>query len=211
MPMLYTGMSMTEFLNKTKRMSKIKTIAEYQQLASRTCTNLTGEHANDRHMNLGVITEIGEVLDIFKKNLAYNKPMDLVNLGEELADISWYITNKCKFSNLILDLDFEDVLKDVGNTVNNQLFVVNDLPVDVKAEAILTLILSCYCMPTDNMFNAPAVQLGLLAIIADWYGLDYFQCLTNNIDKLKVRYPEKFTEEAAQNRNLDSERAELEK
>jgi hypothetical protein len=34
--------------------------------------------------------------------------------------------------------------------------------------------------------------------------------LYNNIEKLKVRYPEKFTEEAALNRNLDKERKTLE-
>ena len=64
-------------------MNKIQSIVEYQLLASRTCPDLPGEHENERHMNLGVITEIGEVLDIFKKNLAYKKPIDVVNLGKD--------------------------------------------------------------------------------------------------------------------------------
>ena len=42
-------------------------------------------------------------------------------------------------------------------------------------------------------------------------GIDIFRSLQNNIDKLKVRYPEKFTEECAINRDLVAERAELEK
>ena len=192
-------------------MSKIKDILEYQGLAARTCPDLKGEGVNERHMNLGVITEIGEAMDIFKKFLAYKKPMDLVNLGEELADMAWYIVNKCRFEELILDDDFNEVLAETKELVEERMFTKNDLPAELKAEAILTLILVPYCAPTNNMFSAPIVQLAMLHHIASWFDLDFFQCLTNNIEKLKVRYPEKFTEEAAQNRDLEAERAELEK
>lgn len=192
-------------------MSKIKTILEYQGLAERTCPSLGSEDLNERHMNLGVITEIGETLDIFKKLLAYKKPMDLVNLGEELADISWYIVNKCRFQEVALDDDFNEVIAEVKELADIKMFTVNDLTAEVKSEAILTLLLSSYCAPINTLFNSPIVQLGFLHQIASWFNLDYFQCLTNNIEKLKVRYPEKFTEEAAQNRDLVAERTELEK
>jgi NTP pyrophosphatase (non-canonical NTP hydrolase) len=192
-------------------MSKIQTIPEYQGLAARTCPNLPGEHENERHMNLGVITEIGEVLDIYKKNLAYNKPFDVVNLGEELADIAWYIVNKCKFHEIPLEEDFDTVKAEVKELLDTQMFTEQDLPLTLKAEALMHPLLQAYCGPTNNIFSAPIVQLAILANIAEWYELDFFQLLTNNINKLKVRYPEKFTEEAAQNRDLEAERAELEK
>jgi NTP pyrophosphatase (non-canonical NTP hydrolase) len=192
-------------------MNKIQSIVEYQLLASRTCPDLPGEHQNERHMNLGVITEIGEVLDIFKKNLAYNKPFDVVNLGEELADIAWYIVNKCRFQEIPLDDDFDTVKAEIKELLDTQMFTQSDLPIGLKAEALMHPLLQTYCGPTNNIFSAPIVQLAMLANIAEWYELDFFQCLTNNIDKLKVRYPEKFTEEAAQNRDLDAERIELEK
>lgn len=192
-------------------MSKIQSIVEYQLLASRTCPNLPGEHENERHMNLGVITEIGEVLDIFKKNLAYNKPLDVVNLGEELADISWYIVNKCRFHEIPLDDNFDTVKAEVKQLLDTQMFTQNDLSINLKAEALMHPLLQAYCGPTNNIFSAPIVQLAILANIAEWYELDFFQLLTNNIDKLRIRYPEKFTEEAALNRDLDAERAELEK
>jgi NTP pyrophosphatase (non-canonical NTP hydrolase) len=192
-------------------MSKIKDILEYQGLAARTCPTLEGEGMDQRHMNLGVITEIGEALDIFKKYMAYNKPMDLVNLGEELADISWYIVNKCRFENLLINDDFAIVLEDTKDLLENRMFSVSDLPKETKSEAILTLILATYCAPVNTLFNSPIIQLGMLHHVASWFDLDFFQCLTNNIDKLKVRYPERFTSEAAQNRNLEAERTELEK
>jgi len=210
-PFLYSGMNMTEFLTKTKRMSKIQTISEYQGLAARTCPNLPGEHENERHMNLGVITEIGEVLDIFKKNLAYGKAIDVVNLGEELADISWYIVNKCRFQEISLEDAFNLVKAEVKDLLDTQMFSEEGLSKELKAEALMHPLLQAYCGPANSIFSAPIVQLAILANIAEWFELDFFQCLTNNIDKLKVRYPEKFTEEAALNRNLEAERTELEK
>lgn len=42
-------------------------------------------------------------------------------------------------------------------------------------------------------------------------GIDLEKALDNNIAKLKVRFPEKFTAENAIHRNLDAERKELEK
>jgi NTP pyrophosphatase (non-canonical NTP hydrolase) len=192
-------------------MSKIQSIPEYQGLAARTCPNLPGEHENERHMNLGVITEIGEVLDIFKKNLAYGKAIDVVNLGEELADISWYIVNKCRFQEISLEDAFNTVTAEVKDLLDTQMFSEEGLSKELKTEALMHPLLQAYCGPTNSIFSAPIVQLAILANIAEWFELDFFQCLTNNIDKLKVRYPEKFTEEAALNRNLEAERTELEK
>jgi hypothetical protein len=41
--------------------------------------------------------------------------------------------------------------------------------------------------------------------------IDLSHILTNNIDKLKVRYPDAYTDDAANNRDTDTERKELEK
>jgi NTP pyrophosphatase (non-canonical NTP hydrolase) len=41
--------------------------------------------------------------------------------------------------------------------------------------------------------------------------LDFSRILQNNIDKLMIRYPEKFDQAKALDRDLDSERKELEK
>ena len=51
-----------------------------------------------------------------------------------------------------------------------------------------------------------------LAILADELGeANFTNILQQNIAKLRVRYPEKFTEEQAQTRDLEAERKELEK
>ena len=113
-------------------------LEEYIVEASRTCPSLGTEVLGGRdlktidniHMVLGMQTEVAELSDVFKKHLAYNKPIDWVNVEEEVADAMWYIVNFCRI---------------------------------------------------------------------------------NNIDKLRKRFPDKFTEEAAINRDTTAERAELEK
>ncbi|PIK15469.1 MAG: hypothetical protein CES88_01755 [Halobacteriovorax sp. JY17] len=50
-----------------------------------------------------------------------------------------------------------------------------------------------------------------LAIVADELGVDMSDVMARNIEKLKARYGEKFSEEKAENRDLESERKILEK
>jgi NTP pyrophosphatase (non-canonical NTP hydrolase) len=163
-------------------------LKEYQLQAMRTCVDLGNYKNNKLHMKMGVITEIGEIIDIFKKNLAYGKPIDIVNLGEEIADVQWYLSNFATLSDSELDLSHfnEDYQLLTELDVFNLLFEIVTEPLE-------------YSLNTFNLIH-----------IAKYYNLDYAKLLDNNIAKLKVRFPEKFTEEAALNRNLEEERKTLE-
>lgn len=116
----------------------------YQEESQRTFSYrsepLSESQTDLLHCAIGLSTEAGELLDAFKKHIYYNKPLDVVNVGEEVADCMWYISNLCRLG-----------------------------------------------------------------------GIDFEKILDNNINKLRVRYPEKFTNENATNRNLEAERKELEK
>ena len=92
------------------------------------------------HAAMGMQTEAAEFTDMLKKHIFYGKPLDEVNLKEELFDMTWY-----------------------------------------------------------------------MAIALDVLGYTFEEGFKTNIDKLKARYPEKFTERAATNRNLPKEREILEK
>src|SRR5690606_9763332 len=52
--------------------------------------------------------------------------------------------------------------------------------------------------------------LWYVALVCNAIGVDMGQVMEANIDKLRQRYPEKFTSEAAMNRDLESERKALE-
>jgi NTP pyrophosphatase (non-canonical NTP hydrolase) len=42
------------------------------------------------HAGMGLATEAAEFLDMLKKHIYYGKPLDIVNLREELGDSMWY-------------------------------------------------------------------------------------------------------------------------
>ncbi len=115
-------------------------IKTYSKLIKRTLPDLGSELNNQMHMAIGASTETGELLDAYKKLFAYNKPLDKINIAEEIGDCLWYLINLCG----MLELNIEDILE-------------------------------------------------------------------NNIEKLQTRFPDKFTQEDANIRNLTKERTILEK
>lgn len=115
-------------------------VYEYVKNASRTRSNLDDQTLDILHMLLGMQTEVGELADPFKKNMAYKKKIDYVNVKEEIGDLMWYVANLCD----ILDFNLEEIM-------------------------------------------------------------------ITNIEKLKTRFPEKYSHEKATSRNLDKEREILEK
>lgn len=173
-------------------MSEILSLKEYQELAKRTYPNLGNYERNKLHMRLGVITEFGEVLDMIKKHIAYNKALDLVNIQEEISDICWYLVND-------LSIDKQDV-KSIRASVNKQYTDIESF-----AES-MEILLKSYL--TDG--NSQAL-IHDLCIESQLLGLDFYKGLKNNIDKLRVRFPEKFDTDKALNRDLVSERLQLEK
>ena len=69
-----------------------------------------------------------------------------------------------------------------------------------------------YGKPMDfvNAKEEVGDQMWYAGLAIDVLQTTFNEVLTVNIDKLKARYPEKFTEEAAINRNLNIERSILE-
>lgn len=44
------------------------------------------------HAFFGLISELGELVDPYKKYVFYDKPVDAANVDEELGDLCWYLT-----------------------------------------------------------------------------------------------------------------------
>ncbi len=53
--------------------------------------SLTPEKADMIHMVFALAGEVGELMDAVKKHFAYEKPLDLDNVIEELGDIEFYL------------------------------------------------------------------------------------------------------------------------
>jgi len=53
--------------------------------------DITPQEAHMLHMVAGVSGESGELLDAIKKTVVYRKPLDVMNVIEELGDIEFYM------------------------------------------------------------------------------------------------------------------------
>jgi NTP pyrophosphatase (non-canonical NTP hydrolase) len=81
-------------------------INDYSNWTENTCAKLENQTADILHMLLGIATESGELADVFKKNIAYNKSIDWVNVQEEIGDLMFYIASFCR----ICDLNLQDII-----------------------------------------------------------------------------------------------------
>lgn len=75
------------------------TLSEYNRKCSRTLADLGDAMANHRHMTDGLITEVGEIIDAYKRHTAYGAELDMVNISEEHGDLFFYQLNHLKMLN----------------------------------------------------------------------------------------------------------------
>ena len=198
-------------------MKKIETLEEYRVLAARTLPDLGSMSNNLLHMEAGIAGEfLGEAVDILKKTFAYKKPLDKVHLGEELADTVWYCAGAETITKLPeMEMCFDEESLAIIETIKNQTITYVKESVEIRKSSIETeclgLILANKGAVDSTNRGAILAIVGICMGICEVLNIDFWQALTNNISKLQVRYPEKFTEEAALNRDLAAERVELEK
>ena len=198
-------------------MTKISSLEEYRVLAARTLPDLGGIGNNLLHMEAGIAGEfLGETVDILKKTFAYKKPLDKVHLGEELADTVWYCAGVETINKLPeMEMCFDEESLAIVENIKNQTITYIKESVETRNSSIETeclgLILANKGAVDSTNRGAILAIIGICMGICEVLNIDFWQALTNNISKLQVRYPEKFTEEAALNRDLAAERVELEK
>jgi NTP pyrophosphatase (non-canonical NTP hydrolase) len=165
-------------------------IKDYQLAAQRTLPDLGSQENNLLHMDMGILTELGEIVDILKKKFAYGKEVDTVHLGEEIGDTFWYIANRFTLTRIKLIQDLPDM----------------EFERPLPPQEVYRILIEYYQNPTYDLHRL----IWSLSGIALSYGLKMGTILETNIAKLKARYPDKFDADKALNRDLDAERLILE-
>lgn len=179
------------------------TLKEYQKQAQRTCPSLGSLQLDLSHMVLGIMSEQEELQQAYFYQ-------DWVNIGEELADKMFYIANYCTFRNFDLQslYDQREEVNFAEWEHSDSLEVVGLSQLQDQVKKFMA-----YGRELNSEIEERALQLILLGITCelDVASLNMENILQNNINKLRIRYPEKFTQEKALNRDLEAERKELEK
>lgn len=172
------------------------TFEEYYPLALRTANDLQSKILNSIHATLGMGSEIEELLEAIHKG-------DSVNIGEEITDIVWYIALYKHTHNI--DFNFKSCVPS-ENCIHDIILYISRLQDLDKKEL-------AYGKVTLDEVRVRYISnlISFIYQLYDFNDLDYKVCFRNNINKLIIRYPNKFSESEAITRNLLAERKELEK
>jgi NTP pyrophosphatase (non-canonical NTP hydrolase) len=196
--------------------------AQYPALAARTEKELPTRLDRLEHAALGLVTETGEIATIVKRIKIYGKSLDsLVEKGpdagksfraliaEEMGDVLWYLP--------IVTREF-GVSDEVFGTMDSAEFLEpqEGLPAIALDKALasvsrrLSIAAATVANFVEDEFIAQQTQVDLglavgtittsLANLAWLIGADLRQVAADNIAKLKLRYPEKYSDVAAEAR-----------
>lgn len=168
------------------------------------------------HASIGINTEIIEMFEAFEKG---QETFDRTNFAEEIGDCLWYLAIAWKYSDLPAD-PFDSWFKkdklfakvngidiSIGREIATELLIASGNILDVCKKSIY------YNKDRDkiNVRDLLCQVSSSLLLLADWLGINISDIATANIQKLKNRFPEKYSDYKASNRNLESERETLDK
>lgn len=159
-----------------------------------------------------IFIEISEILDGVKKAIFYNKDTKYTTeLYDRIAKIQ-------KHASAVSSPIFHDknmrTRGDIINNVNPNLFH-GVLGIMTESSELAEIINELF-KNSDKVVDPINVHEEMhdiswyKAIIHHVLNLSWRQGMENNTNKLRIRYPEKFTDELAANRNLEEERKALE-
>ncbi len=174
-------------------------IAQYKALALRTEKPLPTPDARLRHAALGLITETGELVTEIKRFVIYGKPLDDArrkHMAEEIGDAFWYLA----ISTDVIGTDmFSTYLADVS-------MAIGYTSADLERQAlILGLTVGKFAAAVDSGDgrSVEAVQIAVaraLCVVACIIGIPVHDILADNIAKLRERFPDAYSNEAAEAR-----------
>jgi len=178
---------------------------EYKKEAERTFAyHKYGSIVDQLHCAIGIVTEIEELKYAWKGvqegSSPYIEPdtsMKNINAREELGDILWYIAN---LERLIETPEYDFNLKGVTYPLEILDSSAANL-LDIYKKALYYNRIVKYADVT-NLIYMIRTAADSLCYSNKWITEDI---MDNNINKLRIRFPEKFTDEKANNRNIKEE------
>jgi NTP pyrophosphatase (non-canonical NTP hydrolase) len=178
-------------------------LKEFQQEAIKTESKIDSVNVNLRYLSalLQISIATGNLLDQIKKNVFYNKPFDDQERAKHIASIIEAMDSK----SLFIDNPEDD--KKVMH-VNTRIFHAIIGITTESTELLENLVSEKF--DVINMLEEAGDLGWYLSVMFDEVDTNFEVVMTTIIEKLKLRYPNKFKSEDAINRNIDAERKILE-
>lgn len=186
------------------------TLRQYQELALVTKPTSTSLTEDIQHSGFGLVTEIGEIVDAYKRQKFYGKPLDKVNLLEEIGDVLWYLVvglYGLENGQPTEVTDIED-LGDISPLTTG--FLLGRLSHYSSNVLLYSSGFDDQQAYENYLMQDFKLVLTLLRVLCVKEDLDWEKAKELNIAKLKARFPTGFTQHEALNRNLLEERKVLE-
>jgi NTP pyrophosphatase (non-canonical NTP hydrolase) len=173
--------------------------------ATRRTWNDQGTVKNVAHLTLGIQSEIGELADQFKKNIGYNKELNVINIKEELGDMLFFIHRGIDELELPARKIHKKFLEEKKEDIKE--LDVNNYPETIAVLSYVTVAFqqAVSADELDAMCNALGELLVIIEHIGKHFNLTMEEIAAKNIAKLYVRYPDKFADDKAMIRDIEAE------
>lgn len=179
----------------------------YQQAALRTAKMFPTRFENMNHAALGMITEVGEFATEVKRMTIYGKPLDgerKAHMIEELGDFCWYIVLGVHAIGMTLQGAFDtdqtplkaddesnETLSDITNTLSMMVGAFSGVVMAERANLPWSIV------DVAKMISASVQIVGMLAVRLGTTREFIFEA---NIAKLRARFPDAYSDAAAEAR-----------
>lgn len=164
------------------------------------------------HMSLGIANEIGELHPAIDGAIAKETPASKLLVREELGDLAWYSAGVCS----VIGLNFNEVASREPFDPSDAMDIVDVLKqMDIGSGSIAEQTKKHVFY--GKLADKEQLRLGVIHVvdaiqsIALFFDLDFDKILQDNIAKLATRFPDRFTELDAINRDKDAEYEAMEK
>lgn len=177
---------------------------EYQLLALRTAKMFHSQRQNLRHAILGLITELGEFATEVKRHVIYGKPLTpemVSHMIEEGGDAMWYVP-LLMFSIGADELvaPSEEFLQEVPSDPGDACVFLGAMVGGLSAWFVAP---RSFGDPQDTETLVELVSIMIHTfdhVFAPLLGTTGDEMRARNIAKLRLRYPDKYSDEAAEAR-----------
>jgi len=155
-----------------------------------------GENNSTAYLILGLVNEAGELLTPIKRALHHKQELDTKNIKEELCDMWWHTAGLIRDVEIFIDT--EKLEKFFDNAIK-EFEVINSL--ESAKVSVFRIIRCALDFEQDGEIDVLIALLGgMIALSIELGYPDYRQLFDANIEKLRARHGEKYSQEFYDNR-----------